>query len=96
MHLPREGGTLHSHLIQAKKSGAKVPELTPPETAKGSEYLFQLWREIYRERDSSFTLQPIKIRDIMLYSEAMGIKLEPFEIKCIMEIDSEYVQANNK
>lgn len=96
MYLPREGGTRYSHYKQAEKSGATVPELNGPAIPQGAEYIFNLWREIYKERDSSFSLQTLKIRDILTYCEAFNIELEPFEIKCILLIDEEFVKADKK
>lgn len=94
MFLPDEMGRKYDHLKQAEAAGAVIPELKMPAIDQRLKYIFDLWVEISGERDQSFSIQPLKIRDIMLWAQAFRVCLTPFEIQCIQEIDREFVKAH--
>lgn len=46
------------------------------------------------ERDSSFAIHALKVRDIMGFVNAYGLTIKPFEIDLIRAIDQEFIKAN--
>lgn len=46
------------------------------------------------ERDCSFSIHGLKVRDIMGFVNAYGLNLKPFEIDLIRAIDGEFIKAN--
>lgn len=94
MFFPGKNGVKYDHLKQAASSGAVIPELEAPKIPEEAFYLWNLWTEIQNERDSSFSIQPLKVRDIIGYAGAFGFKLVPFEIEAIQAIDREFIKVH--
>ena len=94
MFFPAKSGAKYDHLKQAEASGAVIPELQSPHVPEAAAYLWNLWTDIHFERDSSFSVQPLKVRDIMGWSAAFKIRLTPYEIEVIQAIDREFIKVH--
>lgn len=81
-------------MLQAAQTVEHIPELDGPDLPEEVEYIFDLWKQIYQERDNSLSVQLIKVRDIMAWASAYNVTLTPFEIDCLTIIDQEYVAAH--
>ena len=94
MYLPDEMGRKYDHLKQAESAGAVIPELKSPTMDPRMKYIWDLWFEISGERESSLSIQPLKVRDIITWAQAFRVRFTPFEIQCIQDIDREFVKAH--
>lgn len=95
MHLPDKSKvSKYQNLKQAAKSGAAIPELEGPPMPEGAGYLWNLWLEMQHEREHSFSIQGLKVRDIIGYANAYRLDLIPFEIDVLLSIDREFIAAH--
>jgi len=68
--------------------------LIPPPFPEEARYIWELWVSMQNERDCSFSIHGLKVRDIIGFVNAYGLSLKPFEIDLIRAIDGEFIKAN--
>ena len=76
--------SLRDTLLQAKKSGAKTPQLILPKYPKELKYLAD-WARVLHRRDNQLTYGEVKA-----WSELMQIQTNPWEVEALMYLDTIY------
>jgi len=75
--------TLRQNLLQAKKSGAKTPQLQLPKYPKAFRHLVE-WAKDLQGKD------PLTFSEIKAWADLMHLQLNPWEVEIIMRLDTIY------
>lgn len=92
-----DGLTLEAHLMSGWRQTGKMPErLDVPPIPYELEYIWDWWQELDKIRPSGMELQRIDHLMIESWSRLEKIGVVPFEVRCIMALDSAYVRCYNQ
>jgi hypothetical protein len=77
------------HLIAIQQqSGSVPPELEIPPAPVGSELILETFYQLHGARPAGgFGISAIPVSEIIAWQQAMNVRLTPWEIETILEID---------
>lgn len=71
-------------------------ELECPPLPEALAYLWQTFCRLHARRASGFSVNPISWSDIDAFMRRAGVRLAPWEVRIIEQIDDAYLSEQNK
>lgn len=92
-----DGLTLETHLVSHWKQSGELPEqLDVPALPFELEYIWDWWLALNESRNVGMDINHISYTEIMTWSTLLKITLTPFEVRCIMALDSVYINVRRE
>lgn len=86
-----DGLTLETHLINYWRQSGEMPEqLNYKPIPYELEYVWGWWVKLHATRSIGMSESPISYTEILNWSTLLQINVNPFEVRCIIAIDSAY------
>jgi hypothetical protein len=87
-----DGLTLEDHLKSHwKQSGVQPEQLDFPNIPVEIEYIWDWWVALANTRPAGMGMEHITYTEITNWSNLLKINVTPFEVRCIMALDSTYL-----
>ncbi len=88
-----DGLTLEQHLTSYwKQSGVLPPQLDIPPIPYELKYIWDWWCDLHKTRPVGMDEGHITYTEIENWSTLLKISVTPFEVRCIMALDSAYIR----
>lgn len=92
-----DGLTLEHHLISYwKQSGILPDQLNIPPIPHELYYIWSWWLDLHKTRPVGMSEGHVTYTEMSNWSNLLKIKITPFEIRCIMLLDSAYISFRIK
>ena len=92
-----DGLTLEKHLVSYwKQSGVMPAQLNFPPIPYELQYIWEWWLDLQKTRPIGMQAGHITYTEIFNWSTLLKINVIPFEIRCIMALDSAYLSCQRK
>jgi len=92
-----DGQTLETHLVSyMKQSGVCPPQLDIPPFPYEAEHIWEWWLQLQQTRAVGMAANHITYTEVENWAKRLKINPTPFEVRCIMAIDSAYLSVQNE
>ena len=92
-----DGLTLETHLVSHwKQSGVMPDQLNFPPIPYELEYIWDWWLELQKTRPNGMQAGHITYSEVDRWSFLLKINVDPFEVRCIMALDSVFLQCQRE
>lgn len=92
-----DGLSLEVHLTNYwRQSGVLPDQLNIPPIPVELEYVWEWWLKLHSTRSVGMEECHITYTEIMNWSSLLKINIDPFEVRCIMALDSAYLACRIK
>lgn len=89
-----DGQTLETHLVSYwKQSGVMPDQLNIPPIPYELEYIWDWWIALHSTRQMGMAANPVTYQEVLSWSTLLKINVIPFEVRCIMALDSAYLRC---
>jgi hypothetical protein len=87
-----DGETLEMHLVSHWRQSGVIPEqLQVPPIPYEYTYIWDWWVTLHKTRPIGMDEGHITFTEILNWSTLLKINVTPFEVRCIMALDSAYI-----
>ena len=92
-----DGLTLETHLINHwRQSGVMPDQLNHQPIPYELEYIWGWWLVLHKTRPCGMAEGHITYTEIYHWSRLLKINVDPFEVRCIMAVDSAYITCRSE
>lgn len=90
-----DGLTLEQHLVSLWKQTKVIPpQLDLPPIPFELQHIWDWWEDLDATRQRGLATNPITYTEIERWAFLLKINLDPFEVRCIMALDSAYMACH--